>query len=438
MSNGRTGAISLSERRRLARFISQVENGAPDVIDRIICGNLRQLPYIVGVTGPSGAGKSLLISKLIHSFHQTKSLSKGRLGVIAVDPTCPITGGALLGDRARMVRLPPNVFFRSIATRGASGGISDRLIDMTVAMKLHGIDVLFIETIGVGQDELSVRHVADTIVAVEAPGFGDYIQAMKASPLSIADIVVVNKADLAGASGTASVIADTRGIRPYLTSAIDGRGIPELTAEIFRKKKVAMSAQTKAASDRRKILWRLMNELSKTAESCLQNDISADFDKARTISDVYRCISGITRYRPDHVAIAVANIESAVETFRKIGFYYVGEEEIVPEKVKAAFFSASGFHIELIQPTQNDSPIARFVAERGGGLHHVAFQVDGIGRTVEWLDAHHIERIGEPRVGAHGKRIIFLHPKFSCRCLIEFCEHTPPHHNRRRSDHDHL
>ena len=156
--------------------------------------------WIVGITGTPGAGKSTLTDRLIE--HERK---RGRkVGVVAVDPTSPFTGGAILGDRIRMQRhfLDPDVFIRSLATRGHLGGLSRSAGDVIRVLDAYGCDTVFVETVGVGQDELEVTQLAHTTVVVMAPGMGDDIQAIKAGILEVADVFAVNKADREGADST--------------------------------------------------------------------------------------------------------------------------------------------------------------------------------------------------------------------------------------------
>lgn len=181
------------EIKALARCISLVENEAPGY--EML---LEQLPdnsqtKVVGITGPPGAGKSTLVNALI-----THLLASGkRIAIIAVDPSSPFNFGALLGDRIRMAQHfgDPNVYIRSMASRGALGGLSPKIIEVSDLIKAAGFDYLFIETVGVGQSEVEIAGIADTTVVVVVPEAGDEIQTMKAGLMEIADIFVVNKAD---------------------------------------------------------------------------------------------------------------------------------------------------------------------------------------------------------------------------------------------------
>jgi LAO/AO transport system kinase len=186
------------DRRALARLITRVENrepGVPDIMARVHARTGRA--YTVGLTGPPGAGKSTLADRLVAAIRKT-----GRtVGVVAVDPTSPFTGGAVLGDRIRMQAhtLDPGVFIRSMATRGSLGGLAGATALAQKLLDAFGFDWILIETVGVGQTELDVARLADTTVVVLVPESGDGIQTMKAGLLEAADILVVNKADREGA-----------------------------------------------------------------------------------------------------------------------------------------------------------------------------------------------------------------------------------------------
>ncbi len=183
--------------RELAKLISKIENdrhGCQQILSDIYKENLGTT--VIGVTGPPGSGKSSLTDRLIKEY---RVLGK-RVGVIAVDPSSPFSGGAILGDRIRMSdhATDPDVFIRSMASRGSLGGLAPAAIDVVNLMKSTGFDVVIIETVGVGQSEVDVVSLADTVLLVLVPGMGDDVQAMKAGIMEIADIFVVNKADKDG------------------------------------------------------------------------------------------------------------------------------------------------------------------------------------------------------------------------------------------------
>ena len=184
--------------RAAARLMRDVDDRMPAALD-----DLRELyastgrGYVVGITGNPGVGKSTLVDALIGAYRKAGL----KVGVVAVDPTSPFTGGAILGDRIRMQQhaLDPGVFIRSLATRGQLGGLSRSTFDVALVLDAMGFDRILIETVGVGQDEIDVMKAAHTTVVITVPGLGDDIQAIKAGILEVADVLVVNKADREGA-----------------------------------------------------------------------------------------------------------------------------------------------------------------------------------------------------------------------------------------------
>jgi LAO/AO transport system kinase len=225
--------------RAIGRAISEVErdSGAvPAILRRLFprTGRAR----ILGITGPPGAGKSTLVQRLAQAYRKAGR----RVGIVAVDPSSPFTGGAILGDRIRMSEIytDPGVFIRSMATRGALGGLARATSDAVDVLDAAGFDVILIETVGVGQDEVDVVRAADTIAVVLVPGLGDDIQAIKAGILEIADVFVVNKAERDGADRAVaelSMMLDFAGHpawRPPIvkTSAPTGKGVAEAVAAL--------------------------------------------------------------------------------------------------------------------------------------------------------------------------------------------------------------
>ncbi len=195
--------IRKGEKGALARAITEIERGTSqgqEILSQLDKGFLNA--YVIGITGPSGAGKSTLLNALANEY----VASGEKVAILAVDPTSPFSGGALLGDRLRMnsLALNPSVFIRSIGSRGRQGGICPMASDIIRVMDAAGYPLIFVETVGIGQAEVEVMDIADTVVLVITPDYGDGIQTLKAGVMEIADIFVINKADKYDASAFAS------------------------------------------------------------------------------------------------------------------------------------------------------------------------------------------------------------------------------------------
>ena len=232
--------LRAGDNRALARAISLVENDVPEAPALLsACFPHTGRAVRIGITGAPGAGKSTLVDRLARQFREAGK----RVGVIAVDPTSPFTGGAILGDRIRFQDRhgDPGFYARSMATRGSLGGLALATADVALVLEASGKDVLLIETVGVGQDEVEIARLADITVVVLVPGMGDDVQSLKAGVMEIADIFVINKSDRDGADrveqeihGLQSLVTKHPDRTPpaVRTIATTGDGLPALTSAI--------------------------------------------------------------------------------------------------------------------------------------------------------------------------------------------------------------
>lgn len=361
--------------RALARAATLIENQ-----DRSAAGLLAKIApragraLILGITGAPGAGKSTLCDQMISLLR-----AEGKtVGVIAVDPSSPVTGGAILGDRIRMQQhhADPGVFIRSMATRGIPGGLARATADLATLLEAAGRDVVIIETVGVGQSEVEIARLAQVTILVTVPGTGDDVQAMKAGVLEIADVFVINKADLPGTDKLEQELHSIAGDRPLLrTVASERQGI----AEVLQA----------ARACKRETHLRPMNAGA----------------------------------RIDHLGIAVTSLDQALKFYEtQLGLQVAMRETVAQEKVNVAMLPLGGPRIELLEPSEADSVIAKFIEQRGEGLHHVALKVPDLLGSVERLRSAGARIVNEPRAGAGGHLYVFVHPASTGGVLLELIQ----------------
>ena len=224
-------------RRQISRELTRIANASVREVLNTIGDSVAPAAFRIGVTGPPGGGKSTLINALVRE--RLKDSTDTRLAGLAIDPSSPVSGGAILGDRIRMDAIAdlPRLYLRSLSSRGARNGLCDNVVDLLTLLETHRFDEIILETVGVGQSEVAVHEVVDTLVVIVPPDAGDSVQTMKSGILEMADIVVVTKADQPGAQRMASDLAAVlrkQGDRevPVLQTEASGAGIDVLNAAI--------------------------------------------------------------------------------------------------------------------------------------------------------------------------------------------------------------
>ena len=375
--------ILAGDLRALARAATLIENQTPAGRELLTA----LLPHAgkamtVGVTGPPGAGKSTLVNQLAKIARQ----SGKSVAVVAVDPSSPHSQGAILGDRIRMQEhfQDPGIFIRSMASRSALGGLARATGDLAVLFDAAGREVILIETVGAGQNEIDIAQLADLTLVVLAPGFGDDIQAIKAGMMEIADLFAINKADLPGAGPLEQAIRSAQVETPIRrVVATEGRGC----AELFE-----MICEILAARGRK-------------------------FRRPAAV----RCDAGTVEL--DHLGIAVRNIDEQLPFYEGLlGMRTDSRETVASEHVRVAMLPAGSSRMELLEATDGESPIARFIEKRGPGLHHIALRVEDLAGTVERLKRGGVRVLNDPRTGADGHQYVFLHPASTGGVLLELIQ----------------
>ncbi len=309
-----TSEILKGDVRAAAKLMRGIEDGAPGAFDEL--GRLYPhtgRAYVVGVTGAPGSGKSTLVDALIDDFRKREMT----VGVVAIDPTSPFTGGAILGDRVRMQKhgTDRGVFIRSVATRGWLGGLARAAASIIHVMDAMGKDIILVETVGIGQAEVDVTRLADTSLFVLTPGMGDAIQMMKAGILEVADVFVINKADQEGAQRLKAELEAMLGMqssRPdewppaiVLTEAINNKGIGGLAEEILKHQQFLASSG--GLERRRKERARL--ELIEAIQSYFKHYIDSGIDKER----LEKLVGDLVKRKTDPHSAALQIINQSIK-----------------------------------------------------------------------------------------------------------------------------
>ncbi|MBK8596868.1 MAG: methylmalonyl Co-A mutase-associated GTPase MeaB [Holophagales bacterium] len=404
---------------------------------------------VVGLTGAPGAGKSTLTAVLAKAAR-----ADGRkVGIVAVDPSSPFTGGAILGDRIRMQDLytDPGVMIRSMATRGHLGGLSRATADAVDVLDAAGFDDVLVETVGVGQDEVEVFRLAETCVVLLTPGMGDDIQAIKAGLMEVADVFVVNKADREGADRTVGEVLQMlelgehgEWIPPVLkTVARTGDGVAGLRAELDRHRDFLAGP---AGASRRRVRTvrrietivqqRLLAELhglsgSEASMASWAGRIEArsedPFRAAEALLSTLRRSGGAGSSKDgvrkiSHLGLAVASVDGG-GFWDLLGLPEEHREEVASQKVITSFRPVGESALELLEPTAPESPIAKFLEKKGPGLHHVCLEVADVAAMLAKLKAAGVRLVNEtPLPGAHGCLVAFVHPAATGGVLLELSQ----------------
>ncbi len=369
--------LAAGDIRALSRAVSLVEDGSAAAGEIVAaCRALGQRAHRIGITGSAGAGKSTLADQMVRLLRARGE----RVGVIAVDPTSPFTGGALLGDRIRMQGFTGDhdVYIRSMASRGEMGGVARTAEAVCTVMAAAGLTTVLVETVGVGQDEVSVGGLVDATILVLVPGMGDDVQSLKAGVMEAADLFVVNKSDLPGADKVEAEI----------------RGMQSLTGET--RQVLRTNGQTGEG----------VAALLEAVEGLEKRPRRGTFTA-----------KGL---KLDHLGVAVKSIAAARKFYEELGMQIEHEETVEHEQVRTAMLPLGDSRVELLEATAEDSTIGRFVAKRGEGLHHIAIRVPQIDERFSAMLASGVRLASDRvRVGAGGHRYFFVHPASTGGVLVE-------------------
>ena len=446
---------------RVARAITWAES-ADSRFPRLLA---RLFPFtgrarVTGLTGSPGAGKSTLTAALAR-----KARAAGRrVGIVAVDPSSPFSGGAILGDRIRMQDLytDPGVLIRSMATRGHLGGLARASADAVDVLDAAGYEEILVETVGVGQDEVEVFRLAESCVVVLTPGMGDDIQAIKAGLMEVADLFVVNKADRDGSDRVVQEILQMLELGEHgawlppvvKTVATTGAGLDELIVKLAEHRAFLdgpEGAQRKRERTKKRIEGLVREEILRRLET-LKGDRGALEESAARVegrqedpisaaralaSRIDRGSAGAAPCSPSkkspkspglvsrisHLGIAVKSLAEGSAFWDLLGLHEEHREEVSSQKVLTSFRPVGESFLELLESTSPDGPIAKAIEKRGPGIHHLCLEVDDVRATLAKLKAAGVRLVNEePFVGAHDCLVAFVHPASTGGILVELSE----------------
>ena len=412
----------------IAKLITMAEEGVEPQLD------VRRRSHVIGITGPPGSGKSTLIYTMARKIPQDK-----RVAILTIDPSSPFTGGSFMGNRIRMQELTskPNIYIRSMATRGIRGGLNYATIAAINILEYAGADYIFLETVGAGQSDTDVKYIADTILVLVPPLSGDEIQALKSGLMEIGDIYVVSKSDNPASESTyrdlmamVDMVREIKGEtwRPTVlkVSGLYGYGVDELLkviddrfGELMKNGRLDNTLRSRRTLEMRlyayDLLEKSLNE-AKDLESKVINGELSPRDAARRLLNYY------DKPRLDHVAVAIKNIDEAARKFRELGLR-VSDPIVVEEQgVKVVMVMLSNTKIELLEPLGPETTVAKFIEKRGEGIHHIAIEVDDINKFINIAKNAGLTITSEPSRGAEGI-VTFIHPKNLHGILLELVQH---------------
>ena len=416
---------------------------------------------VTGLTGSPGAGKSTLTAALAR-----RARARGRkVGIVAVDPSSPFSGGAILGDRIRMQDLytDPGVLIRSMATRGHLGGLARASADAVDVLDAAGFDEVLVETVGVGQDEVDVFRLAESCVVVLTPGMGDDIQAIKAGLMEVADLFVVNKADRDGADRVVQEILQMLELGEHgawlppvvKTVATTGAGLDELEAKLAEHRAFLdgpEGAKRRAERTTIRIEGLVREEFLRRVKS-LRGDHGAleaaavrvqgrsedPISAARGLVARIDAAAGAQPSSPSkkspvssssslvskisHLGISVPSLEAGGKFWDLLGLVEEHREEVASQKAVTSFRAVGESHLELLESTSPDGPIAKSIASRGPGIHHLCLEVADVRAALARLKAAGVRLVNEePFEGAHECLVAFVHPSATGGILLELSE----------------